>query len=46
MTLFDVIGLDDILTVNSMWRNKFFEPLAKMGATLIWKLWKNQNKNK
>ena len=47
MTLFDVIDLDKIWTVNFMWQNKFFEPWAKLAVTLFWKLWKNQNfKNK
>ena len=34
MTLFDIIDLDEILTVNSMWKN-FFEPRAKVGAALV-----------
>ena len=38
MTLLDVIDLNKILTVNSMWEYKFFEPRAKVGATLIQKL--------
>ena len=43
MTLLDVIDLDEILKVNSMWENKFLEPWAKTGAALVWKLWENQN---
>ena len=35
MTLLDVIDLDEILIVNSMRDKKFFEPLAKGGATLV-----------
>ena len=47
MTLLDVIDLDKIWTVNSMWENEFFEPRAKVGAALVWNLWENQNfKNK
>ena len=42
--LLDIIDLDKILTVNSMWENKFSEPWAKMGAALVWNLWENQNK--
>ena len=30
MTLLDVIDLDEILTVNYMWENIFFEPWAKV----------------
>ena len=40
MTLLDVIDLDEILIVNSMRDKKFFEPLAKGGATLVWKFMK------
>ena len=46
MTMLDIIDLDEILTVNSVWENKFFEPWAKVGAALVWKLWENQNKKK
>ena len=46
MTLLDVIDLNEILTVNSMWEKKFLEPWAKVGAALVWKLWENQNKKK
>ena len=46
MTLLEVIDLDKILTVNSMWENKFFEPWAQVGAALVWNLWKNQNLKK
>ena len=42
MTLLDVTDLYKIWTVNSMWK-KIFEPLAKAGAALAGKLWKNQN---
>ena len=31
MTLLDVIDLDKILTVNSMWEKEFFEPWVKVG---------------
>ena len=44
MTLLNFIDLDEILTVNSMWENKFFEPWSKVGAALTWKLWWKQNK--
>ena len=44
MTLLDVIDLDEMLTVNFMWQNKFFGPLPKVGAALVWDLWENQNK--
>ena len=45
MTLLEaIIDLDEILTVNSMWQHKFFEPWAKLGAPLVWKFWENQNK--
>ena len=37
MTLSDIIDLDEILTVNSMWENKFFEPWVKVGAALVWR---------
>ena len=43
MTLLDVIDLDKILTVNSMWENKFFEPWVEVGVALVWNLWENQN---
>ena len=43
MTLLDVIDLDEILTVNFMWKKNFFEPLVTVGAALVWKLWENQN---
>ena len=45
MTLLDVINLDKILAVNSMWENTFFERMAN-GVALVWKLWKNQNEKK
>ena len=32
MTLLDVIDLDEILTVNSTWEKKLFEPRTKVGA--------------
>ena len=35
MTLWDVIDLDEILTVNSMWESKIFEPWAKVGGALV-----------
>ena len=44
MTLMDVIDLDEIVTVNSMWEIQIFEPWAKVGATLVWELWENQYK--
>ena len=43
MTLLNVIDSDKILTVNSIWENKFFESWAKVDAALVWKLWENQN---
>ena len=43
MTLLYIIDLDEILTVNSMWENKFLEPWVKVDAILVWKLWENQN---
>ena len=46
MTLLDVIDLDKIWTVNSMWQKKFFEPWAKVGAALGLKLWKKEKKRK
>ena len=46
MTLLDVIDLDEIATVNSMWEDKFFELWVKVGAALVWKLWENQNGKK
>ena len=44
MTLLDVIDLDEILTVNSTWEKKLFEPRAKVGA--VSKLKKNKTKIK
>ena len=44
MILLDVFDFDKILTVNSIWENKFYEPWAKVGAALVWKLWKKQIK--
>ena len=38
MALLDVIDLDEILTVNSILVNKFFEAWAKVGAALVRKL--------
>ena len=39
MTLLDFIALHKIMTVNFMWQNNFFEPLAKMGMENgVWKL--------
>ena len=38
MTLLDVINLDEILMLNSVGENNFFEPWAKVGAALVWKL--------
>ena len=35
MTPVDVMNLDKMLTVNSMWKNKFFEAWAKAGAGLV-----------
>ena len=43
MTTLDVIDMDEILNINSMWQNKFFEPWAKVGAALDRKLWENEN---
>ena len=43
MTQLDVIDLYQILTVSSMWQI-FFQPWAKVGAALVWKLWENRNK--
>ena len=34
----NVIDLDKIWTVNSKRENKFFEPWAKLGVTLVWNL--------
>ena len=42
MTVLNVIDLNKIWTVNSMWRNKFFEACAKVGATLVSKLWEKK----
>ena len=42
--MLDVIDLNEILTVNFMWKKKIFEPWAKVGVALVWKLWENQNK--
>ena len=44
MTLLKIVELDEILTLNSTWENKFFEPWAKVSTALVWKLWENQNK--
>ena len=35
MTLLDVIDLDEILTVNSMWKESYFEPWAKVSAAMV-----------
>ena len=43
MTLLEVIDYDEIVTLNSIWENKFLEPSAKVDAALVWKLWENQN---
>ena len=43
MSLLNVIDLDKIWPVNSMWENKFFEPRVKVGTALVWNLWENQN---
>ena len=43
MIRLNVIDLGEILTVNSIWQNKFFEPWAKVDAALVWKSWENQN---
>ena len=43
MTLLHVINSDKSLPLNSMWENKFLEPLAKVGAALVWNLWENKN---
>ena len=43
MTLVDVIDLDKIWTVNSMWEKQIFELWVKVGAALVWNLWENQN---
>ena len=46
MALLDVIDFDEISTVNSVWQIKFFEPLAKVGEAMVWKLWENQKEKK
>ena len=43
MTLLDVVDLDKISTVNSMWENEFLEPWAKVGAALVKNFWENLN---
>ena len=46
MTLLDVIDLDKIWIVSSIWGKKNFQVWAKVGATLVWNLWENQNYKK
>ena len=46
MTVLNGIELDKIWIIYSMWQNKFFEPRVKVGATLVWKLWKNRKLKK
>ena len=42
----DVINSGEILTVNSMWQNKFFELWKKVGVALVRKLWESRIKKK
>ena len=46
MKLLDVMDFDENLTVKFMWEKIFFEPRAKVGAALIWKLWEKKIKKK
>ena len=42
MSQLDVIDLDEIFIINSMWKNDFFNSWMKVGVALFRKSWENQ----